>query len=282
MKQLGPEPGDHRALDERRLSQRVAVSFEGKYSVNGQPPQPARISEISRTGLRLLSLQRLVPKMLIKIAFDPKSTNPAERRNRVYVEGRIVRLVREGGPPYDYGIDVLGDDKTNSALHKTVLEMSQVTFDVCLDNTVSDYRQPAAQAKRPEVPVEERRRFLRVPVDFPATYSAAGRASKPARVTEISKTGLRLLSDQQFEIQSIVEVAFEPVASVTVGRARRVCVRGRVARLVREVGPKFEYGIEVLSDLETKCTLQWAVLQVGLKAASKRAEGMDRPPMRLR
>jgi hypothetical protein len=263
VKQQGVDPKSvHRRLaEERRRAERIVVDFEANYSIDPRFPKPARISSLSRSGMQMETLERIPLGVPIKITFHASgagSTNIAA--GKVLASGRAVRLLSETGPPYSYGIENRADDVMNHALLQTFLQLGGSTFEDCLG---ADEAKQGASADRRLV--EERRRFLRVAVDFEARYSATGAASKSsARVTEISRKGLRLLCGQNLSARSLIEISFEPV-----GRNRRVCVRGQVARLVREVGNQFEYGIAILSDAAVEGTLQWAVLQVGLADASK-------------
>jgi hypothetical protein len=108
-------------VEERRPAVRVAVDLEAKYKRVGIPPQfEARITEISTSGLRLRTSQRLAVGISIDIAFD--LDDPSRRsRMTLRVRARVVRVVLEKEPQFEYALMIVDDDVVKNFLRQAVL-----------------------------------------------------------------------------------------------------------------------------------------------------------------
>jgi hypothetical protein len=111
-------------VEERRPAVRVAIDLEAKYHRVGIPLQfEARITEISTSGLRLRTSQRLAVGISIDIAFD---LDDPSRRSRMTqrVRARVVRVVIENEPQFEYALMIVDDDVGKNVLRQAVLMIS--------------------------------------------------------------------------------------------------------------------------------------------------------------
>jgi PilZ domain len=108
-------------VEERRPAVRVAVDLEAKYERVGMPPRfEARVTEISTSGLRLRTVQRLAIGMSVDVAFD--LDDPSRRsRMTLRVRARVVRVVLDEVPQFEYALMVVDDDGVKNSLRQAVL-----------------------------------------------------------------------------------------------------------------------------------------------------------------
>jgi PilZ domain len=114
-------------VEERRPAVRVAVDLEAKYQRVGIPPQfEARITDISTSGLRVRTSQRLAVGISIDIAFD---LDDPSRRSRMTLRVRagVVRVVIDEVPPFEYALMIVNDDVVKNVLRQAVLMINLST-----------------------------------------------------------------------------------------------------------------------------------------------------------
>lgn len=113
-----------------------------------------------------------------------------------------------------------------------------------------------------QVSARLRRKATRARIDLQATYHVAGFPSMPARVLEVSRTGIQLGVERELAPGTLVDVTFDPrVAADPRGHdPTRVNVRGRVVRLATNSTDSYVYGIDLQIDKATASTLQWLTL----------------------
>jgi hypothetical protein len=101
-------------------------------------------------------------------------------------------------------------------------------------------------------------------VNLDALYGSSGTPiDVPARVTNLSSTGLRLRTDRALVLNTTLDVAF--VIPDVASRSRmKLRVHGRVVRVVFADPPRFEYAISLASDDDQKDLLRRAVLKLDL------------------
>ena len=116
-----PSLRDEQGSEERRPSVRVGVDLPASYGVVGTLARhSARVSEISATGIRLRTSERLRPETTIKLAFDVGSRN---RHGRTTLR-MIASVVREGPPSFEYGLRLTEDQIAKGKLRRAVLMVS--------------------------------------------------------------------------------------------------------------------------------------------------------------
>jgi hypothetical protein len=109
------------APEERRPAVRFAVDLGALYAIAGTPPRlEARITEISASGLRLRTSQRLALGMRIDVVFEFSNRSGGAR---ICVRARVVRVVVEGPPVYECGLMVIDDAGVKNALRQLVLKI---------------------------------------------------------------------------------------------------------------------------------------------------------------
>jgi hypothetical protein len=115
---------DDQVSEERRPSVRVGVDLRASYGVVGTLPRhPARVSELSATGIRLQTSERLWPGTLMKLAFDVDGRN-RQGRITLRVIARVVRVLREEPPSFEYGLQLTDDQAVKGLLRRAVLMVS--------------------------------------------------------------------------------------------------------------------------------------------------------------
>jgi len=115
--------------------------------------------------------------------------------------------------------------------------------------------------------VDERRRSLRLALDVSAKYSPCDiPLTQPARVTEISTGGVRLLTGEEMRLGTILDLAF--VVPFPAERSQiSVQVRARVVRLIAVRDGIREYGLRAVDDIAARSSLRSAVLKINLAKA---------------
>jgi len=109
-------------LEERRPAVRVAVDLQASYGAVGISARyPARVFEISASGLRLRTSEPLQPG-LINIAFDLDGRN-RHTRIELRVIARVVRILREEPPSFEYALRLV-DDEFVGKMRQAVLMVS--------------------------------------------------------------------------------------------------------------------------------------------------------------
>ncbi len=112
--------------------------------------------------------------------------------------------------------------------------------------------------------VDERRRALRFAVDVIAKYSPCETPlTQPARVTDISTGGVRLLTSEELRLGTTVDIAF--VVPFTAERSQiSVQLRARIVRLIAVRDGIREYGLRAVDDVAAGSSLRSAVLKINL------------------
>ncbi len=110
--------------EERRPAVRVPVDLPASYGIVGTVARyPARVSEISASGMRLRTSERLWPETPIKLAFDVDGRN---RHGRITLQviARVVRVVREEPPLFEYGLRLTDNQAAKVMMRRAVLMVS--------------------------------------------------------------------------------------------------------------------------------------------------------------
>jgi hypothetical protein len=104
---------------------RIGVDFEARYGSVGTTPRfEARVTEISTSGLRLRTGERrLQLGMSVDIAFDCDTPSRPSRMT-LRMRARIVRVVLDEAPPFEYGLIVVDDDSVKNSLRQAVLDIT--------------------------------------------------------------------------------------------------------------------------------------------------------------
>jgi hypothetical protein len=80
----------------------------------------ARVTEISTSGLRLRTGQGLAIGMSVDVAFDLDGPS----RMTVRVRARVVRVVLDEAPQFEYALTVVDDDGVKNSLRQAVLKIN--------------------------------------------------------------------------------------------------------------------------------------------------------------
>ncbi len=109
------------AAEERRPAVRFPVDIGGLYAIAGTPPRlEARITELSASGLRLRTAERLAIGMTVDVVFEYRDRSGGVR---LTVQARVVRVVVEGPPVYECALMVIGQEGVKNALRQLVLKI---------------------------------------------------------------------------------------------------------------------------------------------------------------
>jgi hypothetical protein len=106
-------------FEERRAAVRVPVSYLVRYESTTSTWHDAQIKDISRTGLRLRTNDLMSIGSAIAITFGHEFPKPSLR-----ITARIVRMISQTEPPFEYGLLVVADAETKAALADAVLKIS--------------------------------------------------------------------------------------------------------------------------------------------------------------
>ena len=113
-------------------------------------------------------------------------------------------------------------------------------------------------ADRPPGAFQEKRLAVRIVVDLAVTYEAAGTTDK-GRVTELSRSGLRLRTTRALSTLSEIAITFGPTFP-----AKNLRIKARVIRQSSADGAPLEFGLQIMGGNETKAAVADAVLKLSI------------------
>jgi hypothetical protein len=107
------------AFEERRAAVRVPVNFIVRYQSKNSEWHNAKINDISRTGLRLQTTEKMLIGRELAITFGQDFPTHSLR-----IKVRITRIIHQSGPPFEYGVLVVSDAETKALVAGAVLKIS--------------------------------------------------------------------------------------------------------------------------------------------------------------